>query len=218
MTRRGLEVKRGIGMMVIGLTGSVGMGKSATAKMFAEAGVPVHDADATVHRLYAGEAVAAIEQAFPGVTQFGKIDRDRLAQRVINDSAALRRLEAIVHPLVRRDEERFLADARAQGARFALLDIPLLYETGGDKRVDVVVVVSAPFDMQRTRVLSRPGMTEERFATVLAKQLPDEEKRRRADFVVDTSQGFDSARTQVRGILHALEQRVAPGHPAGVAN
>lgn len=205
-------------MLVIGLTGSVGMGKSATAKIFAEAGVPVHDADAAVHRLYAGEAVAAIEAAFPGVTHEGKVDRDRLAQRVINDTAALRRLEAIVHPLVRRDEERFLADARARGARCAVLDIPLLYETGADKRCDVVVVVSAPFDMQRRRVLSRPGMTEERFLSVLAKQLPDEEKRRRADFVVDTSQGFDSARTQVRAILQALESRSVRGQPAGIAN
>ena len=194
-------------MLVIGLTGSVGMGKSATAKMFAEAGVPVHDADATVHRLYAGEAVPAIEQAFPGVTSDGKVDRDRLAQRVINDSTALRRLETLVHPLVRRDEERFLADARAHGAHFALLDIPLLYETGGDKRVDVVVVVSAPFEIQRARVLSRPGITEDRFNSVLAKQLPDEEKRRRADFVVDTSLGFDSAKAQVHGILQSLEER-----------
>jgi dephospho-CoA kinase len=160
----------------------------------------------------------AIEAVFPGVAHEGKIDRDRLAQRVINDTAALRRLEAVVHPLVRRDEERFLADARAHGARCAVLDIPLLYETGADKRCDVVVVVSAPFDMQRTRVLSRPGMTEERFMTVLARQLPDEEKRRRADFVVDTSQGFDSARTQVRAILQALESRSARGQPAGVVN
>jgi dephospho-CoA kinase len=204
-------------MLVIGLTGSVGMGKSATAKLFAEAGVPVHDADAAVHRLYAGEAVAAIEQAFPGVTDHGMVDRDRLAKYVINDTAALRRLEAIVHPLVRRDEALFLAEARARGARFALLDIPLLYETGSDKRVDVVVVVSAPFETQRTRVLARPGMTEERFASVLAKQLPDEEKRRRADFIVDTSLGFDSARAQVHGILQALEQRLGHSQPAGVA-
>ncbi len=205
-------------MVVIGLTGSIGMGKSATAKIFAEAGVPVHDADAAVHRLYAGEAVAPIEQAFPGVACEGKIDREKLAGYVINDAAALRRLEAIVHPLVRRDEERFLAEARAQGAPFALVDIPLLYETGSDGRVDVVVVVSAPATMQRERVLSRPGMTEERFAAVLAKQLPDEEKRRRADFVVDTSQGFDSARAQVHGILQTLEQRLPPRQPIGMAN
>lgn len=194
-------------MLVIGLTGSVGMGKSATAKLFADEGVPAHDADATVHRLYAGDAVAAIETAFPGVADNGKVDRDKLAQRVINDAAALRRLEAIVHPLVRHDEERFLVEAKARGARYALLDIPLLYETEADRRVDVVVVVSAPFDAQRARVLSRPGMTEERFMSVLAKQLPDAEKRRRADFVVDTSQGFDSARAQVRAILQALDSR-----------
>jgi dephospho-CoA kinase len=205
-------------MLVIGLTGSVGMGKSVTAKMFAEAGVPVHDADATVHRLYAGEAVAAIEAAFPGVADQAKIDRNKLARRVINDSAALRRLEAIVHPLVRRDEERFLAEARARGVGCAVLDIPLLYETGADKRVDAVVVVSAPPAMQRARVLSRPGMTEERFKSVLAKQLPDEEKRRRADFVVDTSQGFDSARAQVHAILQELESRPVRGRAAGIAN
>lgn len=192
-------------MIVIGLTGSVGMGKSTTAALFAEAGVPVHDADATVHRLYEGEAVAVIEAAFPGVSEDGRIDREKLARRVINDKAALERLEAIVHPLVRADEARFLAEARSHGARCVLLDIPLLFETGADKRVDAVVVVSAPAADQRARVMARPGMTEERFLRVLEKQLPDEEKRRRADFVVDTSQGFDSARAQVHGILQALE-------------
>lgn len=192
-------------MIVIGLTGSVGMGKSATARMFAEAGVPVHDADAAVHRLYEGDAVAPIEEAFPGVTCAGKVDREKLGARVLSDAAALKRLEAIVHPLVRHEEKQFLAKAEAEGAPCAMLDIPLLFETGADQRVDVVVVVSAPFEEQRSRVLARPGMTEERFESVLAKQLPDEEKRRRADFVVDTSQGFDSARAQVRGILQKLE-------------
>jgi len=192
-------------MIVIGLTGSVGMGKSATARMFAEAGVPVHDADAAVHRLYEGDAVAPIEEAFPGVTCAGKVDREKLGARVLSDAAALQRLEAIVHPLVRHEEKQFLAKAEAEGAHCAVLDIPLLFETGADQRVDVVVVVSAPFEEQRSRVLARPGMTEERFESVLAKQLPDEEKRRRADFVVDTSQGFDSARAQVRGILQKLE-------------
>lgn len=191
-------------MIVIGLTGSVGMGKSATARMFAEAGAPVHDADAAVHRLYEGEAVAAIEAAFPGVVVNGRIDRGRLGARVLNDRQALAALEAIVHPLVRRDEERFLAAAAAAGAPVAVLDIPLLFETKGDERVDVVVVVSAPIEEQRRRVLSRPEMTEAKFASVLAKQLPDAEKRRRADFVVDTSQGFDSARAQVHAILAAL--------------
>ena len=193
-------------MIVIGLTGSLGMGKSATALMFIEAGVPVHDADAAVHRLYEGDAVEPIETAFPGVTSAGKIDREKLSSRVLNDAAALKRLEAIVHPLVRREEERFLARAEAGGAHCAVLDIPLLFETGADQRVDVVVVVSAPFEEQRRRVLARPGMTEERFRSLLSKQIPDEEKRRRADFVVDTSQGFDSARAQVRAILQNLER------------
>ena len=193
-------------MIVIGLTGSLGMGKSATALMFAEAGVPVHDADATVHRLYESDAVEPIQAAFPGVTSDGRIDREKLSLRVLNDAAALRRLEAIVHPLVRREEERFLAEAEARGARCAVLDIPLLFETGADQRVDVVVVVSAPFEEQRRRVLRRPGMTAERFERLLVKQLPDAEKRRRADFVVDTSQGFDSARAQVRAILQNLER------------
>lgn len=193
-------------MIVIGLTGSVGMGKSATALMFAEAGVPVHDADAAVHRLYEGDAVAPIEEAFPGVTSAGKIDREKLAARVLNDTAALKRLEAIVHPLVRRVEEQFLAKAEAEGAGCVVLDIPLLFETGADRRVDAVVVVSAPFEEQRRRVLARPGMTEEKFESLLVKQLSDEEKRRRADFVVDTSQGFDSARAQVHAILHELER------------
>ncbi|MGZ8389033.1 MAG: dephospho-CoA kinase [Rhodoplanes sp.] len=193
-------------MIVIGLTGSLGMGKSATALMFAEAGVPVHDADATVHRLYEGDAVEPIQAAFPGVTSTGRIDREKLGARVLNDAAALKRLEAIVHPLVRREEERFLAEAEARGARCALLDIPLLFEMGADQRVDVVVVVSAPFEEQRRRVLRRPGMTAERFESLLVKQLPDAEKRQRADFVVDTSQGFDSARAQVRAILQNLER------------
>lgn len=193
-------------MIVIGLTGSVGMGKSATALMFAEAGVPVHDADAAVHRLYQGDAVPAIEAAFPGVTGGGKVDREKLGLRVLTDQTALKRLEAIVHPLVLREEGRFLAEAKTRGARCAVLDIPLLFETGADRRVDVVVVVSAPYEEQRRRVLARPGMTEERFAAFLAKQLPDEEKRRRADFVVDTSQGFDSARAQVRAILQNLNK------------
>ncbi len=193
-------------MIVIGLTGSLGMGKSATALMFAEVGVPVHDADATVHRLYEGDAVEPIQAVFPGVTSDGGVDREKLSLRVLNDAAALRRLEAIVHPLVRREEERFLAEAEARGARCALLDIPLLFETGADQRIDVVVVVSAPFEEQRRRVLRRPGMTAERFESLLVKQLPDAEKRRRADFVVDTSQGFDSARAQVRAILQNLER------------
>jgi len=190
-------------VVVIGLTGSIGMGKSTTARFFAEAGVPVHDADAAVHRLYAGEAVPLVEAAFPGVTTAKAIDRDRLAKRVLGDPEALKRLEGIIHPLVRREEERFLADAKRAGAPIAVLDIPLLFETGADRRVDAVVVVTAPPDMQRARALTRTGMTEEKFQGLLAKQMPDADKRQRADFVVDTSQGFDFARRQVHAILQA---------------
>ena len=189
-------------MIVLGLTGSIGMGKSTAAAFFAEAGVPVHDADAVVHRLSEGEAVPAVEAAFPGTTHDGQVDRGRLGQRVLGDPAALKRLEAIVHPLVRRDEKRFLADAEAAGAAVVVLNIPLLFESGGDRRCDAVVVVSAPATMQRERVMSRPGMTEEKLARVLAQQMPDAEKRRRADFVVDSSQDFDSTRAQVRAILN----------------
>jgi len=192
-------------MIVLGLTGSIGMGKSTAAGFFAEAGVPVHDADAVVHRLYEGEAVPAVEAAFPDTTHDGQVDRGRLGQRVLGDPAALKRLEAIVHPLVRRDEERFLADAEAAGAAVVVLNIPLLFESGGDRRCDAVVVVSAPATMQRERVMSRPGMTEEKLARVLAQQMPDAEKRRRADFVVDSSQDFDSTRAQVRAILQAAK-------------
>jgi dephospho-CoA kinase len=191
-------------MFTLGLTGSVGMGKSATARFFADEGVPVYDADAVVHRLYEGEAVAPIEAAFPGTTATGKVDRGKLAARVLDDAAALKRLEAIVHPLVQASERRFLADAEARGAQVAVLDIPLLFETGGERRVDAVVVVSAPPEVQRERVLARPGMTVEKFAAILAKQMPDAEKRARADFVVDTSQGFEAARAQVRAILGAV--------------
>jgi dephospho-CoA kinase len=191
-------------MFILGLTGSLGMGKSTTAGFFAEAGVPVHDADAVVHRLYEGEAVAAIAAAFPGTATNGKVDRAKLAARVLNDPDALRRLEAIVHPLVRAAEARFLADARARGAEVVLLDIPLLLETASDQRVDAVVVASAPSALQRQRVLERPGMTEEKFDALLARQIPDSEKRRRGDFVVDTSRGFDAARAQVREILRAV--------------
>jgi len=188
-------------MVVIGLTGSLGMGKTTTLRFFAEAGVPVYDADETVHRLYGGEAAASIEAVFPGTTGEQGVDRAKLAQAVLGDAAALARLEAIVHPLVRREEVRFLEAARKTGVPVAVLDIPLLFETGGDRRVDAVVVVSAPAEMQRARAFERPGMTEEKFRALLAKQLPDQEKRRRADFVVDTSQGYDSARAQVHAIL-----------------
>jgi len=191
-------------MFVLGLTGSLGMGKTTTAHFFAEEGVPVHDADATVHRLYEREAVAAIEDAFPGTTATGKVDRTRLAARVLDDAAALKRLEAIVHPLVQAAERQMLADAQTRGEQVAVLDIPLLFETGGDARVDAVVVVTAPPEVQRARSLERPGMTIEKLDAILAKQMPDAEKRRRADFIVDTSQGFDAARAQVRAILAAV--------------
>jgi dephospho-CoA kinase len=188
-------------MITIGLTGSIGMGKSTTARLFAEAGVPVHDADQTVHRLYAGEGAPLIEAAFPGVTNAEGVDRGKLAKRVLGDPDALRRLEAIVHPLVRREELRFLDHAEEAGAPVAILDIPLLFETGADRRVDAVVVVTAPAEMQRARAFERAGMTEEKFQALLAKQMPDAEKRHRADFVVDTSRGLDSARMQVHAIL-----------------
>ena len=188
-------------MFILGLTGSVGMGKSATAKMFADEGVPVHDADAAVHALYEGEAVPAIEAAFPGTTANGKVDRGKLGERVIGHPDEIKRLERIVHPLVARVRDAFLAKAERDGAKVALLDIPLLYETGGETRCDAVVVVSAPADVQRERVLTRPGMTDAKFEAILAKQVPDADKRGRADFVVDTSKGFDAAREQVRDIL-----------------
>jgi dephospho-CoA kinase len=188
-------------MVVIGLTGSLGMGKTTTAQLFAEAGVPVHDADLTVHRLYAGEAAPLIEAAFPGTLGTGGVDRARLAEHVVGNAEAMRRLEAIVHPLVRREENRFLAAAEQANTTVAVLDIPLLFETGGERRVDAVVVVSAPANVQRTRVLARDGMTEAKFDALVARQMPDAEKRRRADFVVDTSTGIDSAREQVRAIL-----------------
>ena len=188
-------------MFILGLTGSLGMGKSATAKMFADEGVPVHDADAVVHDLYESEAVPLIEVAFPGTTASGKVDRDRLAGQVLGNGVAIKRLESIVHPLVAAARDRFLAEVERSGAAVAVLDIPLLFETGGDARCDAVVVVSAPPDVQRSRSFERPGMTEQKFAAILAKQLPDAQKRARADFVVDTSKGFDAARVQVRDIL-----------------
>jgi dephospho-CoA kinase len=190
---------------VLCLTGSLGMGKSTAAKFFAETGVPVHDSDAVVHALYEGDAVPLIEAAFPGSTSAGKVDRNKLAAMVLHDDAALARLEAIIHPLVTASRERFLAEAQARGAPVAVVDIPLLFETAAQSRCDAVVVVSAPADIQRQRALDRPGMTEEKLAALLAKQMPDEEKRRRADFVVDSSQAFDHTRAQIRDIL----QRVA---------
>ena len=191
-------------MWILGLTGSIGMGKSATAAMFRALGVPVHDADAAVHKLYAGAAVAPVEAAFPGVAKDGVIDRPALSARVLEDREAMKRLEAIVHPLVRAEETKFLDAARRAGARLAVLDIPLLFETGAVGRVDAVAVVSAPLAVQRARVLDRPGMTPARFEAILAKQMPDAEKRSRAHFVIDTGRGFEAARRQVAGVVRAL--------------
>jgi dephospho-CoA kinase len=188
-------------MLILGLTGSIGMGKSTTAKLFAEAGVPVYDADATVHRLYEGEAVAAIEAAFPGATADGKVDRTRLSARVVHDPAAMKQLEAIVHPMLGASRQKFLADAEAAGAAVAVVDVPLLYETGGEKRVDAVVVVTTTPEIQRERILARDNMTPEKLDAILARQLPDAEKRKRAHFVVDTSHGLDPVRVRIRDIL-----------------
>lgn len=196
-------------MIILGLTGSIGMGKSTTAKMFAEEGVPVHDADAAVHALYEGEAVVPVEQAFPGTTRDGKVDRALLAKTVVGDPDAMTKLEAIVHPLVAKARDRFLEAARAAGAPVVLLDIPLLFETGGDQLFDAVVVVSAAPEIQRQRVMERPGMTAEKFEALLAKQMPDAEKRWRADFIVDSGHGIESARAQVREIL-AKVAKLAP--------
>ena len=191
-------------MIVVGLTGSVGMGKSTTASLFAERGVPVFDADAAVHRLYSGRAVAPVEAAFPGVTRAGAIDREALAPHVIDDAAAMKRLEGIVHPLVREERESFLATALHDGKPLVVLDIPLLFETGGEAEVDVVVLASAPSAVQKARVLARPGMTEARFAAILAKQMPDAEKRKRARFIVETGTSIADARRQVAEVIAVL--------------
>jgi dephospho-CoA kinase len=197
-------------MIVLGLTGSVGMGKSTTAMMFAEEGVPVFDADAEVHRLYDGEAAALIEAAFPGTTAGGRVVREHLAARVFADPRALALLESIVHPLVRAREKAFLADAAGKGTSVAVLNIPLLFETGGGKRVDAVLVVTAPADVQWARIFARPGMTEEKFKAMLSRQMADSEKRRRADFLIDTSHGPEAARAEVRAILKELAEKDRP--------
>jgi dephospho-CoA kinase len=188
-------------MIVLGLTGSIGMGKSTTAKLFAEAGVPVYDADATVHKVYEGEAAPAIEAAFPGTTVDGKVDRALLSAQVVHDPAAIKRLEQVVHPMLRAYHQKFLGDAERSGAPVAVVDVPLLYETGGETRVDAVVVVTTTPEIQRERILARANMTQEMLDTVLARQLPDAEKRKRADFVVDTSHGLDPVRARIRDIL-----------------
>jgi dephospho-CoA kinase len=188
-------------MIILGLTGSIGMGKSTTAKLFAEAGVPVYDADATVHMLYEGDAVPVIEAAFPGTTAEGKVDRARLSARVVHDPAAIKQLEQIVHPMLGASRQKFLQEAEQSGAPVAVVDVPLLFETGGEKRVDAVVVVTTTPEIQRQRVLARDNMTGEMLDAILARQLPDAEKRKRADFVVDTSRGLDPVRARIRDIL-----------------
>ncbi|MFN3464751.1 MAG: dephospho-CoA kinase [Terricaulis sp.] len=197
-------------MIIVGLTGSIGMGKSTVAAMFAEQGAPGFDSDAAVHALYApgGAAVAPVEAAFPGVVKDGAIDRVALSKQVVGNAAAIKRLEEIVHPLVRQAQMQFLQNQRDAGTAVVILDIPLLFEGGGAQLVDKTVVVSAPPDVQRARVLARPGMTEEKFEAILARQMPDSEKRARADFVIDTSGSFDDTRAQVRAVLDALREAV----------
>lgn len=193
-------------MILLGLTGSIGMGKSTTARMFADEGAVIWNADQAVHDLYAagGAAVGPIGEAFPGVVVDGAVDRTRLAEALGRDETAFRRLETIVHPLVAAGRIDDLAAARRRGVKLAVLDIPLLFETGGDRAVDAVVVVTADADIQAARVLARPGMTRERFEAILARQTPDAEKRRRAHFVIDTGEGLEAARDQVRRIVHTV--------------
>ena len=191
-------------MIILGLTGSIGMGKSTTAKMFSDLGVPVHDSDATVHALYRGPAVPLIEAAFPGTTVDGEVSRERLGQRVFGQPAEIKRLEGIIHPLVQQAERAFVAEANAQCRPVVVLDIPLLFETGAESRVNKIVVVTAPESTQTERVLAR-GVTAERLEQIRSRQMPDAQKRARADFIVDTSQGLDSARAQVLAILQRLD-------------
>jgi len=191
-------------MLLLGLTGSIGMGKSTTAKLFEEAGVPVYDADATVHKIYEGEAVPAVEAAFPGVTVNGRVDRQKLSAMVVNNAEAMKRLETIVHPMLRSHQLRFLSDVERSGAPVAVLDVPLLFETGGEKRVDAVVVVTTTPDVQRERILARENMTPDKLDAILARQIPDAEKRARADFVVDTSHGLEPVRQRIGEILREV--------------
>lgn len=196
---------------VLGLTGSIGMGKSTTAQLFVQRGVPLHDADATVHRLHRGRAAVPIEATFPGTVIDGAVDRSRLGAAVLGRPEALRRLEAIIHPLVREEEEIFLARCRRDGAALAVIDVPLLFETSGEARCDAVLVVTAPAEVQRQRVLARPGMTAEKLDAILSRQMPDAQKRRRAHFLVDTSRGLIAAERQVGSILMALAGRPGRG-------
>jgi dephospho-CoA kinase len=188
-------------MKILGLTGSVGMGKSTTAQMFVEEGVPTFDADAAVHSLYAGEAAPLIEREFPGTVKNGTVNREKLSAQVVGIPEALSRLEKLIHPLVGNQRAKFMAEAEKSGAKAVLLDIPLLFETGDPTKFHAVIVVSAPPEIQRTRVLARPGMTPEKFGAILKRQMPDSEKRARADFVIDTGEGLESARKQVKEVL-----------------
>ena len=188
-------------MLLLGLTGSIGMGKSTTAKLFAEAGVPVYDADATVHLVYEGKATPAMEAAFPGSTVNGKVDRQKLSAMVVNNPEAMTRLEKIVHPMLRSHQLKFLAEAGKSGAAVAVLDIPLLFETGGENRVDAIVVVTTSPEIQRARILARENMTPDKLDAILARQMPDAEKRKRADFIVDTGHGLDPVRARINDIL-----------------
>lgn len=194
-------------MVIVGLTGSIGMGKSETARMFRELGVRVYDADAAVHRIYeaGGPAVAPLEAAFPGVSDENGVNRDELSKHVLDNPDAMKKLESIVHPLVAQEQINFLRDAAAAGEEIVVVDVPLLYETGGEARVDCVVVVSAPYELQKQRVLERPGMTAEKFAAIVAKQVPDAEKRDRADFIVESDKGLDAAFAQVKAMLPKLK-------------
>lgn len=188
-------------MKILGLTGSVGMGKSTTAQMFVAEGIPMFDADAAVHHLYASEAAPLIEREFPGTTSNGKVDREKLSAQVVGKPEALSRLERLVHPLVGKLRAKFMADAEKAGAKAVLLDIPLLFETGDPSKFHAVIVVSAPADVQRERVLARAGMTAEKFEAILKRQMPDSDKRARADFVINTGEGLESARKQVKQVL-----------------
>ncbi len=191
-------------MRIIGLTGSIGMGKSATAEIFRSLGVPVHDSDRAVHEIYAGSAAALVSAAFPGAAGPDGIDRRKLGDLVLNNPTEMKKLEALVHPLVSAHRKAFLEKARGQGAQLAVCDVPLLFETGLDREMDAIVVVSAPFQVQKDRVLARPGMTEARFNAILQKQWPDEDKRRRAHVVIDTSRSIEDAHQQIINLLRAL--------------
>ena len=191
-------------MIKAGLTGSIGMGKSTTAQMFRDEGIAVYDADATVHQLYEGEATPLIEAAFPNTTSDGKVDRTKLSEYVIGNPDNMKKLEAIIHPLVHKQEQEFLKEAETRGDKLVVLDIPLLFETGGIGRVDKIIVVTAPAEVQRERVLARDGMTEEKFEAILARQVPDSEKREKADFLIDTSAGLEQARKSVNQIIITL--------------